>query len=157
MSHLSKDLKTSTYTSKCMFLCAKRTINFLEKTEHFIRSIIMQHVYNCNNGTILLHNHMLQLHSCTIVALCDHLCILCTNISTQAHDSAKLTDFLQKMYYVLMLCNEHMTCGIACFCCNVHMSEVSAGSRAPSLFSLSQARQRHISLILMYVNIDIIA
>ena len=131
-------------------------LNFSSELWLFFWVVITQHLYNCHNHTILLHNHTILVHCCTMMALCDHLCIFCTNFPTQAHDPAKLTDFLQKMH-ILMLCNEHMTCGIACFCCNVHMSEVSAGSRVPSLFSLSQVRQRDISLILMYVNIGIIA
>ena len=56
---------------------------------------ITQHLYNCNNRIILLHNHTILLHSCMIVVVCDHSCIFCTNLPTQVHDQDKFTAFLQ--------------------------------------------------------------
>ena len=51
--------------------------------------------------TGVLHNLMIILHSCMIVALCDHLCIFYTNFPTQAHDQDKFIAFLQNLILLM--------------------------------------------------------
>ena len=75
---------------------------------------IMQHLYNCNNRTILLHNCMILLHCCMIMALCVHSCIVCMNFPTQAHDQDKFTAFLQILRPRLNLVTIHILFWLWC-------------------------------------------
>ena len=75
--------------------------------------VITQHLYNCHNCTMLLHNRMILLHSCMSLALRDHLCIFCMNFPTQIHNPDKVTALLHKTYNNSAMKTRHLA---SCHC-----------------------------------------